>query len=167
MRTLIIHPKDSTTDFLIDIYADKGWDLINTEPSNKKLKEDIKSHDRIVMLGHGTKHGLIGFNKLIISSKLVYLLREKECVFVWCNANEFVEKYKLKGFYTGMFISEDIEANMFNVKTNQQFINQSNEDFATALKNSINKENILESVNLMYENTNELTKFNKDRFYAN
>ena len=40
-------------------------------------KDAIKSNDRIVMLGHGTEQGLIGFQRFIIDSSLVYLLREK------------------------------------------------------------------------------------------
>jgi hypothetical protein len=51
MKTLVIHPKDSTTDFLSVIYSDKDWTIINTNISKKVLKEQIKTHDRIVMLG--------------------------------------------------------------------------------------------------------------------
>ncbi len=75
MKTLVIHPKDSTTDFLSEIYSDKNWTVVNTNVSKKFLKEQIKSHDRIVMLGHGTESGLIGFDKFIIDSTWVYLLR--------------------------------------------------------------------------------------------
>ena len=90
MQTLVIHPKDETTDFLSVIYADKDWTVVNTRPSKSKLKELIKSHDRIIMLGHGTKDGLIimegAYNyHFLIDSSLVYLLREKDCVCIWCN----------------------------------------------------------------------------------
>ena len=80
--------------------------MININVSKKVLKEQIKSHDRIVILGHGTEKGLLGFNRYIIDSTWIYLLREKNCVCIWCNANVFVKKYNLKGFYTGMIISE-------------------------------------------------------------
>jgi hypothetical protein len=43
-------------------------------------------------------------------SNYVYLLRDKIGVYIWCNANVFAEKYGLKGFYTGMIISEYEEA---------------------------------------------------------
>lgn len=33
MKTLVIHPKDSTTDFLSEIYSDKDWTVINTNTS--------------------------------------------------------------------------------------------------------------------------------------
>jgi hypothetical protein len=49
MKTLVIHPKDQTTDFLSIIYQDKDWTLITDNPSKKYLKEQIKSHDRIIV----------------------------------------------------------------------------------------------------------------------
>lgn len=63
MKTLVIHPQDPTTDFLCNIYSDKDWSIINSHVSSRVLKESIKSHDRIVMLGHGDKY--------IIDSSLV------------------------------------------------------------------------------------------------
>ncbi|MFW6243268.1 MAG: hypothetical protein ACOC2W_03825, partial [bacterium] len=144
MKTLVIHPKDSTTDFLCEIYKDKDWTVINTNTSKKFLKDQIKTHDRIVMLGHGTENGLLGFNKYVIDSTWVCLLRDKNCICIWCNADEFVKKYKLKGFYTGMIISEYEEAIMCCVPTNLQWIAESNTNFALAIKNSIDDDNMLE-----------------------
>lgn len=165
MKTLVIHPKDSTTDFLSVIYSDKDWTVINKNTSKKILKEQIKTHDRIVMLGHGTKEGLIGFNRLVIDSTWVYLLREKICVCIWCNADVFVEKYGLKGFYTGMIISEYEEAIMCCVPTNSFWINESNTDFALAIKNSIDDENMLEKAKLLYEGNTSVVEFNRNNLY--
>ena len=77
MKTLVIHPQDSTTDMLSVIYDNKDWTVITTNVSKSHLKMQIKNHDRIVMLGHGTELGLIGFNHYVIDSKFVYLLRDK------------------------------------------------------------------------------------------
>lgn len=112
MRTLVIHPKDETTDFLSPIYENiKDCQVITENVSKSNLIKAIKNNDRIIMLGHGTEEGLIAFNeRFIIDSKLVYLLREKECICIWCNAHKFFNKYFLKGFSTGMFISESAEA---------------------------------------------------------
>ena len=74
----------------------------------------VNDHDRIVMMGHGYPHGLF---YSYIDSKLVYLLKEKECVCIWCNSDQFVNRYKFTGFFTGMFISEVREANFFNIET--------------------------------------------------
>ena len=165
MKTLVIHPKDSTTDFLCEIYKDKDWTVINTNTSKKFLKELIKLHDRIVMLGHGTEKGLIGFNKIMIDSTWVYLLRDKNCVCIWCNADEFVKKYGLKGFYTGMIISEYEEAVMCGVVTNTQCIAESNTDFALAIKNSIDYENMLEKAKMLYEGNSSVVEFNRNNLY--
>lgn len=165
MKTLVIHPKDSTTNFLSEIYSDKDWYVINTNISKKLLKEKIKTHDRIVMLGHGTEKGLLGFDKYVIDSTWVYLLREKICVCIWCNADVFVKKYGLKGFYTGMIISEYEEAIMYNIPTNSQWIAESNTDFALAIKNSIDEKNMLEKAKLLYEGNTSVVEFNRNNLY--
>ena len=165
MKTLVIHPKDLTTDFLSEIYSDKDWTVINTKTSKKLLKEQIKAHDRIVMLGHGTGKGRLGFNKFVIDSTWVYLLRDKNCVCIWCNADEFVKKYGLKGFYTGMIISEYEEAVICCISTNSQRIAESNTDFALTIKNSIDEENMLEKVKLFYKGNSSVVEFNRNNFY--
>ena len=165
MKTLVIHPKDVTTDFLSEIYSDKNWTLMNTNISKKELKKQIKEHERIVMLGHGTENGLLGFNRFIIDSTLVYLLRKKHGVYIWCNADKFVEKYKLNGFYTGMIISEYEEAVMFNIPTNYHWISESNIDFSLAIKNSIDENNMLEKSKLLYEGNSAVVEFNRNNIY--
>jgi hypothetical protein len=165
MKTLIIHPKDHTTYFLSEIYSNTNWTIINTNTSKKYLKQQIILHDRIVMLGHGTEKGLIGYNKLVIDSSLVYLLRDKECVCIWCNADLFVLKYGLKGFYTGMIISEIEEAIMCCVPSTSHWINESNIDFALAIKNSINDENMLNKAKLLYEGNSAVVEFNRNNFF--
>lgn len=165
MKTLVIHPKDTTTDFLSEIYSDKDWTVISDNVSKKILRDKIKNHDRIVMLGHGTEQGLLGFNRFIIDSNWVYLLREKKCVFIWCNADVFVKKYKLKGFYTGMIISEYEEAVMYNVPTDSFWINESNIDFAQAIKNSIDEDNMLEKAKMLYEGNTSVVEFNRNNLY--
>ncbi len=88
MKTLVIHPQDTTTDFLKPIYKDRDWKVIDYNPGKRELTEQIKLHDRIIMLGHGDNCGLYGFDRMIINSKLVYLLREKICVCIWCHADQ-------------------------------------------------------------------------------
>lgn len=161
MKTLVIHPSDSTTDFLKEIYKDKKWTLINTNISKKFLKEQISLHYRIVMLGHGTEKGLIGYERLIIDSNLVYLLREKEGVYIWCNADKFVKKYKLNGFYTGMIISEYEEALIYDVPTNSEWIAESNKDFALAIKNSIDEKDFLTKAISFYKGNSSVVEFNR------
>ena len=138
MKTLVIHPKDITTDFLSVVYSDINCTLIRNNLSHAELKKSIKDHDRIIFLGHGTEYGLIGFGKILIGSELVYLLREKKNnIYIWCNADKFVKKYELNGFVTGMIISEYEEAIDYNIHCNYENIEVSNEIFAFCLKESI------------------------------
>ena len=66
MKTLIIHPKDVTTDMLCLVDRDMNCTIIRNNLPNSELKRLITEHDRIIMLGHGTEDGLIGFDKFII-----------------------------------------------------------------------------------------------------
>ncbi|MCK9445607.1 hypothetical protein M0Q50_01795 [bacterium] len=167
MKTLVIHPFDITTGFLEDIYIDKDWTVVDWNPSKCGLKNLIKEHDRIIMLGHGTEDGLLGYNRFVINSELVYLLREKLCVCIWCNADKFVEKYSLKGFYTGMIISEYEEAIMFCVNATNTEIYNSNVLFAKAIKDSIDDDNMLSKSKLIYDGNTEIINFNKNNLFEN
>lgn len=169
MKTLVIHPKDNSTDFLSVIYANKDWTVITENPSNSKLRQQIKEHDRIIMLGHGTAYGLIGHKRLIIHSNHVHLLRQKEVIAIWCHADQFVKKYGLKGFYTGMFISEFDEAyneSVYNVSVSE--IDLSNSIFAKAVGEYADSSNMLEEVKKAYMNNNcPVVVYNYDRLNYN
>ncbi len=172
MKTLVIHPKDTTTDFLSIIYSGKkDWTIINDlSVSTKALKEHIKSHDRIVMLGHGTEHGLIAWKnrydyRSLINSSLVYLLRKKICICIWCNADRFVEKYELKGFYTGMIISETDEANLYCIACKYEDIQQSNLLFAKVISGSIDAEDMITYSKSNYTGNNPIIMFNRKNLY--
>lgn len=113
-KTLVIHPQDSSTDFLKLIYADKkNWTIVNScDISKEQLKKLIKKHNRIIMMGHGVPNGLINPKHfgLLIDSSFVPLFRKKETISIWCNSDKFFKPFGLKGFHTGMIISEVREA---------------------------------------------------------
>lgn len=169
MKTLVIHPKDDSTDFLSHIYKDKDFTIFTENHSNSELRKLLKNHDRIIMLGHGTQDGLIGHRRLIITSNDVATLREKEIVAIWCNADEFVKKYGLKGFYSGMFISEEVEAiyeGVYGVSVAE--IEKSNNDFAKILGKYLDSGNILEAVKEEYrDDDSAVVVFNRNRLYKN
>lgn len=166
MKTLVIHPKDSTTDFLMEIYARKNWKVVNTNLPQDKLKELIIAHDRIVMLGHGCDAGLIGFNSFIINISFANVLKDKECVCIWCNSDLFVLELDLKGFYTGMIISEMSETEAYNIDATFDQINESNILFSTSIEKSIDFANSVNLVKEIYKNkTNPVIKFNRERLY--
>lgn len=169
MKILVIHPADPTTDFLKDVYSELDCKIISKTISRSKLKRAILQHDKIIMLGHGTKDGLIGSSgSTIIDSRLVYLLRNKQCVYIWCNAVDFVKKYKLKGFATGMIISEYEEALDYCIDTSGIQIRESNELFASTLKKHIKATSKLMFGRFLYDfhhEHNEIVDFNADNIF--
>jgi hypothetical protein len=120
MKTLVIHPKDQTTDMLSLIYEGRDFTLIDDpETSKDKIRRAIECHDRIIMLGHGIPQGLINpkfmitrrFEDLLfIDDSFAYLLGTKETISVWCYSDEYFRRHRLSGFHTGMIISEVKEA---------------------------------------------------------
>jgi len=165
--TLVLHPDDRSTDFLNQIYDGKGFTVETRHKgkdySKKEFIQQVKDHDRIIMMGHGYPGGLF---MSYIDSTVVYLLREKECIFIWCNADQFVNRYELTGFYTGMFISEVGEANWFKIETTQAHVDNSNEFFSRLVGENL--DNLVKLHSVLKENymsTCPVIQFNNDRLY--
>jgi hypothetical protein len=167
MKTLVIHPEDKTTDFLKVIYTGKEWSIIDYRADRKEITKAILEHDRIVMLGHGSAQGLFGYNDMVIDSSLVYLLKGKQCVCIWCNADKFVDKYKLQGFYTGMIISEWQEAIDYAILPQGEDIDESNALFASTIASAIDSPTLLTEVKEIYKSeTNPVILFNQENIYS-
>lgn len=184
MKTLVIHPTDPTTNFLKLVYKGQDCTVINDIVSKAALKKAIKEHDRIIMLGHGTADGLLvastpsggGWDtgmfssvRMVLDSTLVYLLKEKKnSVFVWCYAKEFVEKYELNGFATGMIVSEPVEALFLSLPEDEKPILESNILFTDCLRKSIYLDPllILPTMQALYQaDNNAIVNFNKQNLY--
>jgi hypothetical protein len=130
------------------------------------------------MLGHGSPYGLlnlagIGDGLYAVGEKQVPLLRDKRCIFIWCNADVFVKRYQLKGLYTGMFISEVREAEFCNVPVDQDTIDISNSRFADILGGTLTDESldykmVFEHVKTSYKElalVNKIANYNNQRWY--
>lgn len=167
MKTLVIHPDDPSTSFLEKVYTGRGWtEITDVETSKKKLIKAIKSHDRIVMMGHGSPKGLFAKGRIIIDSTYVHYLKDKEIVAIWCNADQFVLKYDLKGFYTGMIISELEESYWCSVPARLSEIDESNVLFTDAVTNSIDSGDMLGNmINEYVTNHNEVIYYNSQNLY--
>jgi len=171
-KTLVIHPHDETTHFLKPIYQDIPKKTIITGGLfMDEVNKLIYNHDQIIMLGHGSPRGLfgVGFNRsYVIGEDQVELLQDKECIFIWCHADQFVKEHNLKGLYSGMFVSEVGEALLYELKGDKQLINESNDVFAHMLGSVINKplnevfNNIKSDYGQLAE-TNEIAKYNHER----
>jgi hypothetical protein len=159
MKTLIIHPDDRSTDFLKPIYENVTDATVVTGGLTKsEVNQLIEQHDRIYMMGHGSPSGLFAVGKFsehrsycsyIIGNDIVELLRNKECIYIWCNADQFVTKHNLKGLYSGMFISEVGEAHYCGLpNTPQSIVDTSNDSFARWMGENANM-----ALNEIYHNT--------------
>ncbi len=160
MTTLVIHPEDQSTEFLKPIYAGIKNALVLTGGKSKdQVAEQIIKHDRIIMLGHGSPAGLFAVNKfetnngLIIDHTMADILNDKaNNIYIWCYANQFVNAFNLKGFYTGMFISELVEAYYCDVPANEESIKISNNLFANLVSqyNLLPPADLLEAIKMNY-----------------
>ncbi len=181
ISTLIIHPKDPSTSFLDIVYNPiENKTVVTGGITKREVNKLIEQHDRVMMMGHGAPVGLFSVgqfqnsNGLIIDSSTVYLLRQKEdSVFIWCNADRFVEKYNLKGYYSGMFISEVGEATYCGIPgTDQELIDESNFGFCNIIAKYINEdknvihENVQKEYGLIAEN-NPVALYNNLRLKKN
>jgi hypothetical protein len=130
------------------------------------------------MLGHGSPYGLLNAGQFpdagsyIIDDSMVLPLKNKtNNVFIWCDADQFVQRHRFIGLNSGMFISEEGEATYYGFDDVEwAMINQSNERFASILSKYLN-----EPIEILYQNllieygliarTNPITRFNLERLY--
>jgi len=175
MKTLVIHPKDSSTDFLKPIYENISSKTVITRGATpEQLVKLIESHDRIMMMGHGSPSGLFSVGNfpswgLIINESHADLLRSKgsNVVCIWCNADQFVKEHNLKGFYTGMFISEVEEAIYSGVGiVPQDEVSHSNDTFAQLLS-ECDMNDISETYHYVKGKYELLAETSKVAFYNN
>jgi hypothetical protein len=178
MKNLVIHPADRSTDFLKPIYANISDAIIlNGGTSKVQVAKLISEHDRIIMLGHGSIHGLFSVgqfdseNGYVIDSTMVPLLCDKECISIWCNADQFMNKHELNGFYSGMFISEVGEATYCGLLgIEQKTVTTSNDYFAKLLSEVINEplsiiyEHVMNNYELLTED-NPVANYNHNRLH--
>ena len=179
MKTLIIHPDDRSTDFLKPIYENiTDATVVTGGISKSEVYQLIEQHDRIYMMGHGSPYGLfscakfktLDYSGFIINNKNVELLRNKECIYIWCNADKFIKEHNLKGLYSGMFISEVSEAEYCGVPSSQEVVNESNNYFANELGKVSNLDltemysHIKTNYGILAE-SNDVANYNNNRMY--
>ena len=182
MKTLIIHPEDRSTSFLDVVYESIPNKTVITGGITKdEVRKLIEEHDRVMMMGHGSPGGLFAVGQFrdhrsycsyIIDNTMVPLLSEKDnSVFIWCNADKFVDGFGLRGFYSGMFISEVGEASYCGLPgTPQDVVDESNYGFVNIIAKHINEdtESIYDKVRNEYgliAEENPVALYNHKRLY--
>ena len=165
-KTLVIHPQDPSTDFLKTIYQGKGFTELTTDINPDQLFEQMESHDRILMLGHGFHFGLLHYFKLIVDARHVPILKKKELVGIWCFAKQFFTRHHLNGFYSDMFISEPLEAQFLRVEASPEEIEKSNDCFAQLLRDNLDHPDRLQRIQHAYGQLNTtVSDYNNMRLF--
>jgi hypothetical protein len=129
------------------------------------------------MLGHGSPCGLMSVGQfpeagfLIVDESMVEILKEKpDNIYIWCHAEQFVQRLGLACLCSGMFISEAGEAICYGFDDiDGDLIDESNYGFYSIVSKYIN-----EPVDVLYRNlmdeygklakNNPVARFNLERF---
>lgn len=143
--TLIIHPKDSSTDFLQPIYANiPNKKVITGGLTYEQVKAEVQNHDEVIMCGHGYVGGLFAISNFpglyhtsyIVDHSMASILKtKKKIVTIWCYAQSYIQTNNLhNSFHSGMFISELAEVWCSGHKNiTQSMIDDSNSCFSEEL----------------------------------
>ena len=121
--TLVIHPYDESTEMLKYVYEGHCFDVCDDpNVTQEALRKSIAAHDTIIMLGEGTGTGLAYPSAIhglkpgpdgrlfMIDDSFAPLLQEKRTISMWCFSDRYFKRNRIKGFHTGMIISERQEA---------------------------------------------------------
>ena len=170
---IVVHPYDPSTVMLGKVY--EGLDNVTLFDSWKQRKQILEAiaaaplEEPILLLGHGCPNGLYDLRYgLVLNDNDAELLKNRpNLVGIWCYASSYAEAHGLKGFYSGMFISEGREANYLGVNATEEEANTQAWDFSRRLGDLLRAGKPMEEVakELMDPKyiTSELTHYNYTR----
>ena len=175
MKTLVIHPYDTTTLVLENVYHNADVDVLHRSDLTRQDVEnaiDAGGYDRLVLLGHGTPEGLYNFaTNDYVFDRGTYrdkvLPRNIEVIAVWCNANDFFLHFDEPEnvFATGMFISELREAkDYFLHEATEETIYNQFVLFSKVLRTAayLPIKDVRNYIEKNYVGLDEVTKFNRE-----
>jgi hypothetical protein len=184
MKTLIVHPEDQTTVFLNPIYARiPNQTCLQANSSKEEVLDMIQTHDRVLMMGHGSPYGLLAMDKFtnrnykwplyVIDEHAVSLLRaKKDSLFIWCHADQYVREFQLSGFFCGMFVSSVEEAITYELTgVTQNQVDESNDCFAEQVSLAVHLpirelwQQVKEGYGQLAESGNPVAQYNHERLY--
>lgn len=143
---IVIHiDSQEDTKFLSKCYEElekHGIDVtLFYNPDRKTLEEYLKYHpnEDVMMLGHGSPSGLFShdWRGYIIDADNAYLLKDRDCIGIWCHAKEFGRRHGLRGYFTSMFISNEGEARCYGYSATNEDVFAEVEIFARLVRNLI------------------------------
>lgn len=118
---IVIHiDSEKDTAFLSKCYEGIGDSIILYNPSKAEVNKTLTDNPNatVMMMGHGGGGGLFSkdWRGCVIDYTNAHLLKDRECIGIWCYAKNFARNYGLKGYFTSMFISNGGEAKSFGYK---------------------------------------------------
>lgn len=134
---IVIHiDTQKDTSFLKKTYEGIDNLILLYNPSKKEINKTLEENpnEDVMMLGHGGTTGLFGYDfkdGYAIDSTNVHLLKDRNCIAIWCYAKEFGRKYGLKGYFTSMFVSNEGEAKSFRFKAKEEEVYEEVQNFSS------------------------------------
>ena len=133
---IVVHPSDPSTGMLGLIY--EGLDnvtLFDSWEQRDEIRAALAAAPReepVLLLGHGCPYGLYDLRYgLVLTDADAELLKDRpNLVGIWCYAYDYASRHGLKGFFSGMFISEEPEAWVNGVDAEAEEIDGKAWDFA-------------------------------------
>ena len=170
---IVVHPKDPSTKMLALIYEEiEGVTFFDSWKQRKEILSAIAKapkEEPILLLGHGSPSGLLDMRYgFVITDSDAEILRDRpNLVGIWCYASSYAYKHNLKGFFSGMFISEEPEAWANDVEADSEEIDEKAWDFAGRFGSLLRggkplSEIAAELMNPRHRDS-ELTRFNYER----
>lgn len=133
---IVVHPYDPSTRMLGEIYKGiEGVTLFDSWKQREKILKAIAAapkEEPILLLGHGCPSGLLDMRHgIVIGNADAELLKDRpNLVGIWCYASSYAYTHGLKGFFSGMFISELPEAIINGVEASAEEIDENAWDFS-------------------------------------
>lgn len=144
-KTIVIHIDSmADTGFLKKCYEGLDNIFLLYNPTKEEVNSTLYLNPsaRVMMLGHGSSNGLFskGWDGMVIDSSNAHLLVGRECIGIWCHAWEFAAKYGLKGFFTGMFISNLSESRGYGFTAKEKDVYDEVAKFSEMVNNLIKED---------------------------
>lgn len=94
-RTLVLHHRDRSTDFLCPIYAGlPGTIVLRRSVPAAEMTELMRTRQRVILLGHGHPGGLFF---MLDSRYAASLARKSDSIFIWGHASSFAQQHGFHG----------------------------------------------------------------------
>ena len=102
-----------------------------------------REEDTLIVCGHGTWDGCYAPSYgYTLSYENRDRIKAKRVIGIWCNAASFAEEYKVPGFFSSMFISNQAEARYMGIFGEDDDSIQESERKFTLILNALIKENV-------------------------